>query len=144
MPLPIVAKAGAWLVGSRAGLIVLLVGAIAVSAGLTYWWISDRAYDRGVADCQAAQAEAIGEANTAVVEKEREQAAAASGISRDADEAAARATGSTDEATLATKEVIRHVYHEVPVTTACVPRPLDERVQDRFDAAVDQANRAGR
>ncbi len=128
---------------TKLGRSLILAGAILATASLTYWLVRRDAYAEGVADCQAKQAAAIAQANVNVVEKEREQSAAASHIARESDDAAARATGSTDEATIETKEVIRNVYVEVPVATACVPRALDERVQDRFDAAVDRANRTG-
>lgn len=131
-----------WFITSKWGRLLLGAGILTVAIGLTYWLVDHRAYDRGIADCQAEHAEAVAKANAEQAKREGEQRAAATKIGKDSDVAAARITSTVDATTATTKEVIHDVYHEVlvPVAGSCTPRPLDPRVQDRIDSAVDSAN----
>lgn len=127
---------------SKAGRMLLVSVGISLVLGLAYWFITNRAYNQGIAFCQAQQAAEVDKANKAQAKKEQEQRAAASSIAKEGSTAAARTTSKIDASTATTKEVIRNVYHEVPVLVAgqC-SHALDPRVQARIDEAVDSANR---
>lgn len=129
---------------TRLGQSLLLTGGIAAAVGLTYWLVSSRAYDRGYAACQAEKAEAIGKANLEQAGQEQTQREGATDIAKASDTAAADATRVADALTNHTNEVIHETFreppHAQPAAGSCV-RPVERRVQDRLDAAVDSANR---
>lgn len=130
---------------TKLGRTILLASTIAAACGVTYWLVSDRAYDRGVADCQAAQRAAQDAANREQAAREDRQRQGASTIAKDSTTKAETATRTVDASTAKTEEVIRYVYRDrpAPPAGACVPGALDERVQDRINRAVDSANATG-
>jgi hypothetical protein len=132
---------------TRLGQSLLLAGGITLAIGLTYWWVSSSAYDRGYAACQAEHAKAVDDANRTQAKTEDAQRQGATQIAKAADASAQAATRAADEATHMTQGVITDVYREPPKTNpvvfgACVQlHPVDGRVQQRIDEAVDSANR---
>lgn len=132
-----------FLLNTRLGQLLILVAAI----GLAWWRFSTHYYNAGYEARTAVYATKQAKANVDLVARERARDATSSQISKQTDQTAAAAVADTQAATAAAKEVIHVVYRDRPITKPVAPgscvHPVDGRVQERIDRAVDQANRAG-
>lgn len=138
------AAIGKWFITSKIGLSIILAVGIVASAAITYHVISKRAYERGVADERGRNIAAVAAANVKQAAENERKNRESSEIANEADKKGQAAANDVDTKTNQTKEVIRYVYHDAPRTKPVAPgsfvHPVDRRVQDRIDAAVDQAN----
>lgn len=130
-----------WFVNSRLGQTLLLAAGMAVAAGATYWYIDDKAYDRGYAamkaECDAKQSEAKGD----LLNDRAEQAKAGSEISGKAADQAAKTSADIDKQTERDKEQDHEEFKTgEPVAYGSCVYALPAGVQDRIDAAVQRAN----
>lgn len=133
---------GLWFINTRLGQACLLAIALTIAITLTAHIIDARAYDRGVADCNAKHLKEQNDANLAQNAANLKRTGEGTKIGQKASAAAAEVSTDVAKNTNETKEVIRNVYIKVPgppVAAVC-NRPVDERVQQRFDAAVDRIN----
>ncbi len=140
----LLAKIAGWFITSKWGLTILACIVAIAASFLTYNIVVDRAYDRGVAKCQADHIAAEALANQRQDVENAARNTAASKIANTADAAGEAATAATDVSTNSTKEVIHYVYRDLPHTKpvaigSCV-HPVDDRVQQRFNEAIRAAN----
>lgn len=135
---------GRWFIDSRLGQIILLSLALLAAVLLTYWTIDSRAYRRGELACESAHMATTAIANQKQARENDRKNRLASTIATQFTEAGEAAAQKTDVTTNETKGVIRNVYRKPPQNKPLVPgscaRPLDERVQERIDQAIDRAN----
>ena len=141
-------KAIAWLFGTPTGRGVLIGLCVAVGVGIAWLAFSSHYESAGYERCQREHAKAQAKANSEQARKNEQQVNAGLGIAKNADARAANAISEADKKSSDAKEDIKRVYKEPPTTAplaigSCV-HPLDERVQERVDAAVRAANAAGR
>lgn len=131
-----------WLIGSRTGQMILIALVVAFVLRLYVKQIKHDAYNQGMAVCQAAYEKAQLKADQEQAAREATQRARASEITKTTTQQASTAIAKTDAATATTREVIRNVYRDrpVPVPGQC-NHPLDDRLQQRFNQAVETANR---
>jgi hypothetical protein len=132
-----------WFINTRLGQSLLLAAAIVLAAFVTYKVIDHSAFRRGELACQSSHMASEAIANQNQAKKEQAQRVDASKIASKADAAAEAVVEETTNFTHETKEVIRNVYRDPPKSQplpGSCSRPLDQRVQARFDEAVDRAN----
>lgn len=126
--------------GTAIGRTLLVVGLVAGC----WWAFSSHYIEQGKIECRAEYAEAQNKANADQIDENNRKEQAGNEIAKDADQAAEELVKETDHDVVSTKEEIRDVYKAPPATApialdSCV-HPLDERVQERIDGAVRQAN----
>ena len=132
-------KVLAWLLGTATGRGVLIGGSITIGLAAGWWAFSSHYYDKGKAECEAARAVDTNAANVAQGEKNAAANQTSSGISSAADAAAQTAVTEAQKDNQSAKETIDETYRKPPVTApvvigSCV-HPVDDRVQDRIQAA---------
>jgi hypothetical protein len=130
-----------WFVNSRLGQTILLAAGMALAAGATYWYIDDKAYDRGYAEmkaeCDAKQSEAKGD----LLNDRADQAKAGSEIAGKSADDAQKASADIDTQTERDKEQDHEDFKTgEPVAYGSCVYALPAGVQDRIDAAVRRAN----
>lgn len=133
-----------WLFGTAMGRGVLLGGSISIGIAAGWYLFSSHYEDKGYQKCQAEQLEAINKGNVKQAQENAEKDKLGSEIAQAATEGAEAVVKEADDNAVSTKEEIKDVYKKPPATApvalgSCV-HPVDQRVQDRIDRAVRQAN----
>lgn len=128
-----------WLFGTAMGRGVMLGSSLMIGAGLSWWAFSDHYYDKGKTDCELGRAVDTNEANVAQGEANVANNATSSEVGKQADAEAAKLAEAAEKARQETKETVDEIYRKPPVTApvavgSCL-HPLDDRVQERIDAA---------
>lgn len=132
-------KAIAWLFGTSMGRGVLLGSSLMIGAGLSWWLFADHYYEKGKTACELGRAVDTNEANVAQGEQNAANNAASSEVGKQADAEAAALAEEAERAKQETKETVDEIYRKPPATApvavdSCM-HPVDDRVQDRIDAA---------
>lgn len=134
----------AWLFGTRAGQVLVLALLI---AGLIFG-LKSCGKKEGYEQAQVEQAVATGKANVKEHDRQVERDQTSAAITSDTNKKAEEAVATSEKNTTELKEKVRDVYGQkpktAPVAVGVVLHPLDERVQDAINRAVDQANTAAR
>lgn len=130
-----------WFVNSRLGQTLLLAAGMVAAAGTTYWYIDDKAYDRGYAamkaECDARQSEAKGN----LLNERADQSKDGSEIADKAADDAQKASAGIDKQTERDKEQDHEDFKTgEPVAYGSCVYALPDGVQDRIDAAVGRTN----
>jgi hypothetical protein len=130
----------AWLFNTKLG--QALVALIIIAA---CWWAFSSHYTGvGYDLCQQEHRDAVAEANVEQSKENEELNKAASDIAKAAADAATRINDESDAESEKTTEVIRYVYRDrptsAPVSFGSCAHPLDQRVQQQLDEAVNRAN----
>lgn len=138
------AAAMKWLFGTAMGRGVLLGGSISIGMVAGWYLFSSHYEQKGYKQCQTEQLEAINEANAKTARENAAKDKLGSEIAQGALDDAANVVKEADNNAISTKEDIKDVYKKPPATApvsfgSCV-HPVDQRVQDRIDRAVRQAN----
>lgn len=141
-------KVTTWLFGTPMGRGVLLGGSISIGMALGWWAFSSHYETVGYNKCQNEHLEAVNAANAAQAEENDRKGKIGSVLAGEAAAGADAAVKDADSTTTTTKEGISDAYKGSPRTApvalgSCV-HPVDDRVQDRIDAAVRKANAAAR
>lgn len=136
-----------WLFGTAMGRGVLMGGSAAIGVALGVYAFSSHFEDKGYERCKGEQAAALNDANEKQAEENAAKDKLGTEIAQQAATEAEAVVKSADTNAITTKEQIKDVYKKPPTTApvalgSCV-HPLDDRVQDRIDRAVRQANAAG-
>lgn len=142
------AKIIAWLFGTAMGRGVLLGASISIGIAAGWYIFSSHYETVGYNKCQSEHQEALNKANTEQAEENARKNELGSAIAKDAAENAANVVKDAEQNTTTTKEGISDAYKDPPRTApvvlgSCV-HPVDDRVQDRIDAAVRKANATAR
>ena len=132
-------KAIAWLFGTAMGRGVLLGASMSIGAAVSWYAFKTHYYDAGFQACQLGRATDTNAANVAQGEKNTANNVASSTVNKQADEEAARLAADAEKAKHETKETVDEIYRKPPVTApvaigSCA-HPVDDRVQERIDAA---------
>jgi hypothetical protein len=133
-----------WLFGTAMGRGVLLGGSISIGIAAGWYLFSSHYETKGYEKCQSEQLEAIAKGNVKQANENAEKDKLGSEIAQEALDDAAGVVKEADNNAISTKEDIKDVYKKPPATApvsfgSCV-HPVDQRVQDRIDRAVRQAN----
>ena len=131
-----------WLFRTKLGNAVGLAALI----GLCWWGFSSHYETKGYEKCQGEHALAVANDNIEVVDKQNARDTKTDKISDKAKSDAADAVAKVDEKTETAKGEVHVVYRDRPQTAPVAPgscvHPVDPRVQQRIQSAVDQANAA--
>jgi len=134
----------AFFLNTRLGQSILLALGMLIAGGVAYRWADSNGYDR----CQAEHARAVAAANVEVYDGQVKRDAGSLDAGKAADEAADAAVAAVDEKINETEEKVHVIYRDRPATAPVAPgacvHPVDPRVQDGIESAVDRANRANR
>lgn len=142
------AKIIAWLFGTAMGRGVLLGASISIGVAAGWYIFSSHYETVGYNKCQSEHQEALNKANAEQAAENARKNELGSAIAKDAAENADATVKDADANTTTTKEGISDAYKDPPRTApvsigSCV-HPVDDRVQDRIDAAVREANTPAR
>lgn len=134
----------AFFLDTRIGQAILLAVGMLIAGGLAYRWADGNGYDR----CQAEHALAVADANVETYNAQVKRDAGSLDAGKAADKAGAEAVAEVDQQTQQTEEKVHVIYRDRPATApvasgSCV-HPVDPRVQDGIESAVDRANAAYR
>lgn len=138
----------AWAFGTPMGRGFTLATALAIGVFVSWYAFSSHYEAAGYAKCQAEHTDVLNKANVDQANKNAKNDKTSSQIAKDAGTAAADVIWGADNHAQEAKKEIHDVYEKPPVTApvslgSCV-HPVDERVQERIDKALDRANAAGR
>ena len=125
----------------RGAVMVALAG---IAAGLLWGAFASHYREQGRLECEAAQRAAVDKANREQQKANEEQQEQSDELADAATEAAEDAVAEIDNESVTTKKEITDVYRDPPATApvvlgSCV-HPVDDRVQDRIERAVEAAN----
>jgi hypothetical protein len=129
---------------TRIGQAIVLAAAILAAVAITYNIVEQRGYDR----CKAEWNAAIANANVETINDQNERDEISSDVSQDTRAKNEKDTADINNNRDQAKEVTDDVYSKPPTTApvqygSCV-HPVDDRVQDRFDAGYREANAPAR
>lgn len=135
----------AWLFGTQMGRGVVLAGSVAIGAGISWYVFSEHYEQIGYEKCKAEQQADKDKANIAQQQENEEKEKLGSDIAKKAGEEAADVIKQADNSNTTTKKEIEDVYSKpavtAPVALGSCSHPVDKRVQERIDRAVEAANR---
>lgn len=111
---------------------LILWALLAIAAWLGWGLLTSHYETKGYNRCQV-------EAREAADKREKREREQSRDIQKETDEAAKDDVREIETKVVEIKEVIREVYRDSPADGSC-HRPLDDRVQAGFEAAVSRAN----
>lgn len=133
-----------WLFTTAIGRTVLLALVISITAGLTYWYIDDKAYDRGYDDAKAECDKLQSDAKTKLLNQRAAEASTGAAITAAVARAAQAKVDAIDLQNDNDKKVIDDEYRKpagAPVAFGSCVHAVPAGVQNVIDAAVERTNR---
>ena len=135
-----------WLLNTKVGRTVLLSLVIVITVGACWWGFSSHYKEVGRQECQAKQDKQLADANVAQTDKNLKSDNASAAVGQQAAASTNKVVQGADAEAAATNQEIRDAYRQPPKTAplalgSCV-HPLDGRVQNGIDGAVNRANKS--
>lgn len=135
-----------WFFTTPLGRTILLSLVTAITAGACWWGFSSHFKEVGRQECQAEHDKALAEANVGQAAANTKSDNTSAAVGQQAVASTNKVVQGADTKAAATNQEIRDAYRQIPKTApvalgSCV-HPLDERVQNGIDGAVNRANKS--